>query len=145
MSKIKRFDVLHILERNGWKWLCYDADKLSSTDDYEQYACNILGAEYESTIVAIISCRPDHLQLDGHYGVLWLEAIYENERRGCLSYHDMKDMQTAIIHAEQNLLTIGMPFTKDYRFHGRNKANMVRRNEKLRRMYNLEELESEDK
>ena len=74
---------------------------------------------------------------------MWLEAIYECERNWCLSYNDIEDMQEAIIHAEENLLKIGMPFIKDYKFHGKNAANKSRRNEKLRRMYKLTEKEEE--
>ena len=75
--------------------------------------------------------------------MLWLEAIYENERDGCLSYFDMKDMQSAIVYAEENLLRIGMPFTKDYRFKDDADGEKKKRNEELRQMYNLEELEKE--
>lgn len=137
----RKFDTLHILTSNGWKWLCYEKDWISTTTDYTQYAAEFLGHAYSSTIVAIISNIPEHLSLDGHYGVLWLEAVYENERDGCLSYEDMEDMQSAIEIAENNLLLIGMPFTPDYRFHGKNVANKKRRNEKLRRLYKMDELE----
>ena len=141
MGKEKRYDPLRILTGNAWKWLCYDKDKLGTADEFTQYAADFLGNSYSSTVVAIISDIPDHLNLNGHYGVLWLEAIYENIRNGCLSYEDMEDMQSAIVVAEENLLRIGMPFVPDYSFHGRNKAKNKRRNEKLRRMYNLEEKE----
>ena len=141
---VKRFDVLHILSRNGWEWLSYESEYLSTTDTLYQYKAEFLGREYSSTVVALIAAHPDHLNLDGHYGVMWLEAIYECDRDGCLSYHDMKDMQQAIIYAEDNLLKIGMPFTPDYRFHGKNAANKKRRNDKLRRLYNLAEIEQED-
>ena len=141
---VKRFDVLHILSRNGWEWLSYESEYLSTTDTLYQYKAEFLGREYSSTVVALIAAHPDHLNLDGHYGVMWLEAIYECDRDGCLSYHDMKDMQQAIIYAEDNLLKIGMPFTPDYRFHGKNTANKKRRNDKLRRLYHLAEIEQED-
>ena len=140
----KRFDVLYILSRNGWEWLSYESEYLSTTDTLYQYKAEFLGREYSSTVVALVAAHPDHLNLDGHYGVMWLEAIYECDRDGCLSYHDMKDMQQAIIYAEDNLLKIGMPFTPDYRFHGKNAANKKRRNDKLRRLYNLAEIEQED-
>ena len=144
MQQLKRYEPLHILCHNGWKWLCYDDDKLSITTEYEQYAAEFLGDSYSSTVVAIISQRPEHLDLDGHYGVLWLEAVYENDRNGCLSWGDMEDMMCAIECAEENLLMCGMPFTPGYDFHGRNKANMKRRNDKLRRLYNLAEIEERD-
>lgn len=134
----KRYKPLHILGHNGWRWLMYDKDKLSITTDYEQYAAEFLGRDYSSTVVAIVSEYPDHLKLDGHYGVLWLEAVYENKRDGCYSIDDMEDMKQSIINAEENLLMIGMPFTKDYKFHGKNTANKMRRNSKLRKLYDLE-------
>lgn len=134
---------MYILERNGWKWLSYDDEKLSITTELTQYKADFLGNSYSSTVIAIISDRKKHLQFDGHFGVLWLEAIYENERNDCLSYDDMCDMQQAIIHAEENLLRIGMPFTPNYHFHGKNIANKKRRNDKLRREYDMEKLESE--
>ena len=137
-------DALEILSRNGWVWLAYETEYLSKTNDLDQYKTEILGMDYSSTIIAIVSEHPDHLKFDGHYGVLWLEAIYECERDGCLSYHDMRDMQIAITFAEDNLLKIGMPFTPTYRFHGKNVANKKRRNEKLRRLYNLSEKEQMD-
>ena len=140
----KDFDVLHILSRNGWKWLSYESEYISTTTEYLQYAAEFLGSSYSSTVVAIISGHPDHLNLDGHYGVLWLEAVYENEREGCLSYEDMEDMQQAIIYAEENLLRIGMPFTEDYRFHGNDKTGKAKQNKKLRESYNLEEIEKRD-
>lgn len=139
MRKNKPFDTLRILTGNAWEWLCYNKDKLSTTDEYTQYKATFLGNSYSSTIIAVISDLPDHLQLDGHYGVLWLEAIYEYDRAH--SYDELADMQSAIIVAERNLLRIGMPFTKDYKFHGKDAANMKRRNEKLRRVYDLEEKE----
>ena len=138
------WNPLHILSSNGWKWLHYEKDRLSTTDEYAQFAMDILGDMYHSTVVAIVSEHPQDLDLDGHYGILWLEAVYECNRKGCLSYDDMEDMQAAIILAEENLLKIGMPFTPGYRFHGGNIANKKRRNDKLRRIYTLEEIEARD-
>ncbi len=140
-----KFNVLQILSRNGWKWLCYENEQISSTTDYTQYTCDILGNAYTSTIVAIISTNPSHLDLNGHYGILWLEALYECERNGCLSYDDMVDMQQAIIYAEENLLRIGMPFCPEYKFHGSDIESKKKRNEELRKEYNLEELENTDR
>ncbi len=144
MPKVEKYRPLHILCCNGWKWLRFDKDKISITTEYEQYAADFLGSAYSSTVVAIVSEYPDHLDLDGHYGVLWLEAVYENERNGCLSWGDMKDMMCAIDNAEENLLMCGMPFVPVYEFHGRNKANKKRKNEKLRKMYDMESIEQKD-
>ena len=143
--KQKEYRPLHILCHNGWKWLFYDKDKLSvSTTECSQYSAEFLGDTYSSTVVAIVSEHTEHLGIDGHYGVLWLEAKYENDRNGCYSWDDMEDMMSAIENAEGNLLMIGMPFTEDYEFHGRNRANMKRRNDKLRRLYGLAEKERND-
>ena len=135
---------LEILSHNGWEWLAYETEELSITHELYQYKTVILGAMYSSTIIALVAQRPDQLKYDGYYGVLWLEARYENERNECYSYDDMTDMQTAIVFAEENLLKIGMPFTPDYHFHGKDVANKKRRNEKLRRLYHLEEKERKD-
>lgn len=142
--KSREYKPLHILGHNGWEWLVYDNDKISVTDDYCQYKAIFLGNLYSSTVVAIVSAHPQDLSLDGHYGVLWLEAKYENDRNGCYSWGDMEDMMSAIENAEENLLMIGMPFTEDYEFHGRNRANKKRRNDKLRRIYALTEKERND-
>ena len=63
---------------------------------------------------------------------------------GGLEKSELKDMMSILDIAEKHLLTIGMPFTPDYEFMS-NKANRKRRNEKLRRMYGLEEKEKKDK
>lgn len=144
MSATKQYNPLYILSRNGWSWIPHKKDYLSTTDDLYQYKAEILGRWYHSTVVALVSGQKNHLCFNGHYGVMWLEAIYDCERGGCFSYGDIEDMQAAIIHAEENLLKIGMPFTKGYKFHGKNAANKSRRNEKLRRMYKLTEKEEED-
>ncbi len=140
-----KYDPLHILCSNGWVWISYDKDFLSITDDLNQYKAEFLGRTYSSTVVALVSSYPKNLKFDGHYGVLWLEAVYENERNNCYGFDDMEDMQCSIIKAEENLLKIGMPFAPDYCFHGKNIANKKRRNDKLRRLYKLAELEAEDR
>lgn len=138
---IAEYHPLEILSHNGWEWLAYSSDEISITHELYQYKSVILGASYSSTIVALVSDHPDQLNYDGHYGILWLEARYENERNECYSFEDMEDMQTAIIFAEANLLKIGMPFTPTYCFHGKDVANKKRRNDKLRRLYRLKEKE----
>ena len=137
----KDFCPLHIMCENGWKWNHYNDDKFSS-DDYDEYECftiEILG-EYHTIVRACVSEYEKHLCVDGHYGVLWLEAA-QYECDPPYSERDLKDMIYAIEKAEENLLLIGMPFVPDYEFHG-NKANRKRRNDKLRRIYKLEEKES---
>jgi len=144
-KRIMTFNTLHILSRNGWKWHTYITDwliKMDDCEDYDQYTLTILGSIYHSTVRAVVASHSKHLNINGHYGVLWLDvAKYETEPP--YSETALKDMITAIEYAEDNLLKIGMPFSPYYEFHGRNKANSKRRNDKLRKLYNLDELESE--
>ena len=137
------YNPLHILCHNGWEWHHYNTDWLIQMDDcedYDQYTLTVLGFMYHSTVRAVVSEHPKHLCIDGYYGILWLDvAKYENKPP--YTETALKDMITAIEYAEDNLLKIGMPFTPDYKFHGRDKANKKRRNDKLRKLYNLEELE----
>jgi hypothetical protein len=95
---------------------------------------------YEVTCYAAVSTHEQQLCLDGHYGVQWLEFEKEFEDQHN-SESDLQDMLYGFELAEANLLRCGVPFTPDYKFHGRNKANMKRRNDALRRKLGLEELE----
>lgn len=143
---MKKYSSLHILCRNGWEWHHYNTDwliKMDDTEDYSQYTLEVLGHSYNSTVRAVVADHSGHLCINGHYGVLWLDvAKYENDP----PYEEkaLTDMITAIKFAEDNLLSIGMPFAPDYRFHG-NAANKRRRNDKLRRLYNLEEFEKQER
>lgn len=137
----KNFRPLHILGANGWKWHTFQDDeiiKMDNTDDYFVYTMDFLG-EYHTTVRVVVSEFSKHLVVDGHYGVLWIDAA-KYECSPPYSERDLNDMIYAIEMAEENLLKIGMPFTPDYKFHG-NKANRKRRNDKLRKLYNLDELE----
>lgn len=138
---MKKFNPLKILGRNGWQFVRSGA-KETLIDDYGAYKAVFLGRMYESTVYAVISQYKKDLELDGHYGVLWLEAAYEYNHR-TFTWNDLEDMEEAIKAAEENLLTIGMPFSKTYRFHGEDKERMERRNEEVRAIYNLDELEEE--
>lgn len=137
---MKKFYPLRIFCENAWDW-SQDGDK----DDYEDsfiYTAEFLG-EYTTKIRAVVSADANHLwHHDGHYGVLWIEVeSYECEP----PYLDcnLKDMLHVIDMAEKNLLAIGMPFTPEYEFQS-NQGNRKRRNEKLRRIYGLEEKEKKD-
>lgn len=133
MNKI--YNTLRILSENGWEW---DSD--DEREDCFVYKAKFLGM-YTTTISAFISSNSNHLHHFGNYGVLWLAGEYESD----LPYgaSDMEDMIHAIDLAEKNLLLIGMPFTPDYKFQSNN-GNRRRRNDKLRKMYGLEEKENED-
>ena len=138
---MKKFKPLVILGKNGWQLLA-PGSKETQLEDYSTYKARFIGKNYFSTVYAIVSAYKKDLEVDGHYGVLWLEACYEY-RQNTFNWNDLEDMEEAIKAAEENLLTIGMPFSKTYRFHGEDKERMERRNEELRRLYNLDELEEE--
>jgi len=138
---MKKFKPLVILGKNGWQLLA-PGSKETQLEDYSTYKARFIGKNYFSTVYAIVSAYKRDLEVDGHYGVLWLEACYEY-RQSTFTWNDLKDMEEAIKAAEENLLTIGMPFSKTYRFHGEDKLKMESRNEELRRLYNLDELEEE--
>lgn len=145
MECIKKYDSLHILCRNGWTWHQYDTDPvIKITDpgeDYFVYTNTFLGW-YNTTVMAAVSAHSGHLGIDGHYGVLWL-AVVEYECGRPYSETDLKDMIAAIGFAEEHLLKIGMPFTKDYQFQI-DQENNSKRNEELRKLYNLDEMERKD-
>lgn len=120
---------------NGWEW---DQKKSFEAEDYDVYKMTFL-MTYKVTIYTCISMSSNHLCLDGHYGVLWLESEYEYDRSHSIG--ELTEMRDAIEAAENNLLLIGIPFTPDYKFLGKNKANKKRRNDALRRKLNLDEQE----
>lgn len=138
-SEFSRY-VFHRMCGNGWKW--EQLDHYPSEEDYTTYTMTFLSIMYEVTCYARVSAYEKNLKVDGHYGVLWLEMEHEyQESNGCLSEADIKDMVYTFELAEDNLLRCGVPFTPDYKFHGRNKANMKRKNDALRRKLGLKELE----
>ena len=48
----------------------------------------------------------------------------------------------ALEQAEDNLLTLEIPFDEHYEFHGKNKANKKRRNDAIRRRLDMETKEN---
>lgn len=120
----------------------YSDDELapSNMDEFECYTMRFLGDFYHTTIRACVATQEKHLCNDGHYGVLWLEAV-EYENGPMYTENDLLDMLSAFEVAEDNLLRIGIPFTPEYQFHG-DKENKKQENEKLREKYQLPELES---
>lgn len=121
---------------NGWKWYIKEG---SNKEDLSTYKLDILG-EYTTTVTANICDDEDELCCNGHYGVSWLDADYEYSNRN-LSYEELEDILYALESAEDNLLSIGIPFSPRYKFHGSNRANKKRRNDSLRRRLNLDYLE----
>lgn len=146
MSKIvKKDDSAHsymwrVFHDNGWQWVQEDSD-----EEYTTFMLTIL-VTYDVKIYARVSMHKNHLHLDGHYGVLWLDAEYEYHDRP-LSYTELDEMIYAIQKAEENLVMIGIPFTADYKFHAdTNRANerLTAKNKTLRNRLNLEQQENED-
>lgn len=130
--------ALHHLCGNGWKSE-HDPDE----KDLSTYTLTFLSLEYDVTCYARVATYKKQLDLDGHYGVMWLE--FEKEYRDQHnSENDLKDMLYGFELAEDNLLRCGVPFTPDYRFHGKNRANMKRKNDAIRRKLRLAELEEKD-
>ena len=119
---------------NGWEWV------QSDSVDFSKFKMKFL-CTYTVTVYAVVSMKPEHLCNDGQYGVLWLDAEYENESP--YSEEDLKNMLEGIHLAEKNLLLIGIPFTENY-FSGKTVKSMVRKNASIRKKLKLEEQESRD-
>lgn len=138
---MKKFKPLEILGKNGWQ-LLPPGSKETVLEDYTTYKARFLGKNYFSTVYAIISAYKKDLEVNGHYGVMWFEVSYEYNQKS-FAWSDLEDMEESIKAAEENLLCIGMPFCKTYRFHAeeKEKLRMELRNEELRALYNLDELE----
>ena len=142
---MKKFKPLEILGKNGWQ-LLPPGSKETLIEDYPTYKARFLGKNYFSTVYAIIRAYKKDLEVNGHYGVMWLEASYEYNQKS-FTWSDLEDMEEAMKAAEENLLYIGMPFCKTYKFHAaeeKEKLRMELRNEELRALYNLDELEEKD-
>lgn len=135
-------DIYRLLTENGWKWLRYDGWNERDTFCFK---ASFTGY-YEYEILASVACSKVHLNLDGHFGVLWLEVIgapdQTFDKYNGPTYEDMSYMQKCIEYAEVNLVRCGVPFSPSYRFHGKNKANLKRRNDATRRKLGLDEYEN---
>lgn len=136
-------DIFKLLDRNGWEWLRGDGWNERSTFCFKA----TFTGYYKYEILASVACISDHLDLEGHLGVLWLEVIGTPDetfdKYNGPTYEDMTHMQECIEFAEANLVRCGIPFSPNYRFHGKNKANLKRRNDAIRRKLKLEEIEGE--
>jgi len=137
MSKLtKKFsvdDLRDILNRNGWLWV-YDRECEEDFSYYQMtfqsYCCR--------TIVRVLFSKPESEGEEWDYSIVSLEAK-SAEDVGPFFHRDViGGMLQACQFAEDNLLAIGVPFGKNYRFQGRNIANKKRRNAALRRRCGLE-------
>ena len=125
-----------LLAHNGWQW---DSQK-SYGEEYSYYYAEICGRDYYNIgCWARVSDRSEGLNACGDYGVAWIEcdiSTYTSGEYICAS--DALEVLAAIENAENNLLRCGIPFTKDYRFHGKNVANKKRRNAAIRKKRGLD-------
>lgn len=134
---MKRWSSLHAFCENAWRW-----DQKRSIDDISKlnyFVANIL-VKYDVIVTAVVSDNEESMSLDGHLGVIWLEAEWENND---MSYHDLECMLKGIELAEDNLIKCGIPFTEDYKFHGKNWYQKQKKNKTIRKALKLEELEKE--
>jgi hypothetical protein len=133
-----------VFHSNGWSVkLDKDFSSLDRENRESLYEITLL-EEYEVTITAHVITDSYQLNINGEYGVMWLNAEYEYNDEEGYSWSELDEMQAAIIDAEDNLLKIGIPFEKNYEFHGKNRANMKRRNDALIRKLGITEKNKKD-
>ena len=132
-----------VFHSNGWS-IKFNDNFSNQGEVYESLYEITLLEEYKVTITAHVITDNYQLSINGEYGVMWLNAKHEYNDEDGYSWHELNEMQTAIIDAEDNLLKIGIPFEKNYEFHGKNKANKKRRNDALIRKLNITEKNQKD-
>lgn len=130
-----------VFHSNGWK-VVLTANK--DEDQEDTYTMTLL-EEYECTVTAHVVTSAMNLKINGEYGVMWINVKYEYQDEDGHSWGELEEMQSAIIDAEENLVRIGIPFESTYEFHGKNRANLKRKNEALIRRLNLKEKAEKDR
>ena len=133
-----------VFHSNGWSVKFAEDFSSQNREERESLYEITLLESYEVTITAHVITDSYQLNINGEYGVMWLNAKHEYNDEEGYSWEELDEMQMAIIDAEDNLLKIGIPFKKGYEFHGRNKANKKRRNDALIRKLNIAEKNEED-
>ena len=125
-----------LLAHNGWQW---DSQK-SIGEEYGYYYAEICGKEYWNIgCWARVSNGVEGINACGDLGVAWIECdINTYTDREYIKIGDALEVLSAIENAENNLLRCGIPFVKDYRFHGKNVANKARRNAAIRKKRGLD-------
>ena len=134
-SSIDSFDLF---ERNGWK---LNYDKTSQDNDGSYYYCMDIPIEYITTVTAEFIKDWKGFPICNSFGVVALTATYEYKED--LLYEEVEDIIAALDHAETNLLNNGIPFEKDYKFHGKYKKQKALKNQRIRKRMHLEEIEAE--
>ena len=133
-----------VFHSNGWSF-CFDKDFSAETkEEHESLYVIVLLEEYQCTITAHVITDSYQLRINGEYGVMWLNVKYEYNDDDGHGWDELKEMEDAIIDAEDNLVAIGIPFCSDYEFHGKNRANKKRKNDALIRKLNLKEKADKD-
>lgn len=133
-----------VFHSNGWSVKFVEGFSSKNREEQESLYEITLLEEYQCTVTAHVITDSYQLGINGEYGVMWLNATYEYIDEDGYSWNELDEMQTAIIDAEDNLLKIGIPFEKNYEFHGKNKANKKRRNDALIRKLNIAEKSKKD-
>lgn len=137
MIKITGYlDAFAMFERNGWN---YDL-KQSEENNFESvfYYMDII-IEYKTRVTAEFVKEYRGLNIASSFGVVGLYGNYEYTD---MTFGEIEDMLEAMEHAEDNLLNNGIPFIKDYKFHGKNKKQKALKNQRLRKKLHLEEQEA---
>lgn len=101
--------------------------------DHSVYQKDFLSTRYTSTVFAVL---PHELHINGHFGIAWCECYYEYQDRAL-------SMKLAINLAEKNLLLCEIPFCDNKDFHGTKQEIRwkINRNNKIRKKWNLDEIE----
>ena len=137
MIKITGYlDAFAMFERNGWN---YDL-KQSEENHYESvfYYMDIT-IEYKTRVTAEFVKEYRGLNIASSFGVVGLSGNYEYTD---MTFGEIEDILEAMEHAEDNLLNNGIPFIKDYNFHGKNKKQKALKNQRLRKKLHIEEQEA---
>ena len=133
-----------VFHSNGWSVrFAEDFNSETKTQQESLYEITLL-EEYECTVTAHVITDSYQLGINGEYGVMWLNVKYEYQDDDGHSWEELEEMEAAIIDAEDNLLSIGIPFDSNYEFHGKNRANKKRKNDALARRLNLKEKSKAD-
>lgn len=139
LEEIEEFSgkIRRIFANNGWQYVANDSDF--------SFFELVITHEYEITVRACVSYDMLALGACGDFGVVWLEVVpshgdgFSHRLMAC----EIEEMYEAILAAEDNLLTIGIPFTERTRqekFYGSNVSNRIHRNTALRKKFRIPDL-----
>ena len=130
---LSRDDLGGILECNGWLWTM---DRELS-DEFILYQMTF--QTYCRTIVRAYFSKAEIGDEKGDFGICSLDAQSVEDNGPFFERSVIEGILQACDFAEDNLLTIGIPFCKRYYFHSGNIANKNSRNAALRRKFGLDE------